>query len=261
MREPRILLADFESSPYVGVSFDRWDTRLHVTQNKHLMSFAWKWLGDDDAQVLSLRSFKDHYRRKANRADDSKLIAAFHKLHEEADLLVFHNGDKFDIKKAQDAYFRHGLRRPSKTASVDTLKVLKRHTLKCSNRLGDVCDELGIGDKLPHTGMQLWLDCMAGDSDAWDLMEKYNLHDVDPLQEGLYLYLRDNNWIDNHPNMSAIVGRIAACPTCAQDGPWVKNGFTGNTRQYQRVVFKDCGHEAVNRNSVPYSAPVFVKRG
>ena len=258
MRDPNICLIDVESTPMMGYFYDRHEPRfVHVVQESYLLSFAYKWIGrNEPARVVSQRQFKTAFKK--DRTDDSRVAKALHEIHEEADLLIAHNADRFDIRKIQDSYFRNKLPRPDTTATVDTLKVIKKETKRSKNSLDHITSELGIGEKLKHPGMELWIACMGGDQAAWQTMEDYNIHDVDPLLEGLYLYMRDNNWIRNHPNMASKTGRMAACTICGKDGPWTKRGLTSvNGPRYQRVQMTNCGHYNTMRRSEPYSSPLF----
>jgi len=260
--DPKVCFIDIESTPLVGVAWRKWNPdSIYVTQDSYILSVAYKWMGDEEATVISLPQFKTAYKR--NKSDDSRLLKKIWEIENEADVLVAHNLLSFDLKKIHAGYLRNGFAKPKKAHTVDTLRVLKREMKLTSNRLDDVCQTLNIGEKLPHAGMSMWLACMEGDPEAWEDMCRYNLHDVDPLLEGLYYFLRDNNWIgSSHPNLATATGRVAACPTCGQDSGYVKRGWTNtNTQRYQQVQFKNCGHYGSLRRSEPYTSPLFTTRG
>lgn len=257
MADPKILLLDIETTPYVSLTWSRYkvDRVASVVQGRYVLSIAYSWLHSGETDVIALPDFKTAYRR--DKTDDTRLIKRIHELESEADLIIGHNVDRFDLKRIRGRYLAQGLQFPGKTPTVDTLKAIKRHAELDSHRLDDVCQMLGIGEKLPHTGIEMWWGCMNGDQEAWDLMCEYNINDVSPLLEELYLYLLDHNWIDNHPNMAAATGRLAACTKCGKDGPWTNRGFTGNSRQYRVVQMTNCGHYNTHRHSEPHSAPIF----
>jgi rRNA maturation protein Nop10 len=107
-----------------------------------------------------------------------------------------------------------------------------------SNKLDFVCQELGIGEKHPHSGADLWVRCMAGDAEAWREMETYNIKDVE-LLESLYNHLLP--WIRNHPNHSVYTGDMV-CPNCGSTHHQ-KRGFSYSLAgKYQRHQCKDCGN-------------------
>lgn len=230
--KPRTLLFDVENAPALGYFYDLWKEGNIVSKLKegYFLSVAYKWLGEK-TQVIALPDYKGY---KPNTEDDEKLIRDLWKLFDEADIIVAHNGDQFDIKKSNARFTYYKLPPPSPYKTIDTLKVARRYFNFTSNKLNDLAQHLGYGQKVVHTGVHLWLGCMAGDSAAWHLMQKYNKHDVDLLEK---IYLHFQPWITNHPNLSD--GQT--CPKCGSanlrnKGPTVTNGFI-----YTRYTCRNCG--------------------
>lgn len=238
-KEPRILLMDIETTPFVGYTWGKWQQNvIQFSEAWHLLCFAYKWLGEEEIHVVSQRQFTRAYKR--NRRDDRQVAQAMHALMEEADIVIAHNGDKFDIKKCNARFAIHGLRRPEPFLTVDTLKVAKRSFDFGSNSLNDLGYFLDLGHKMPHTGFDLWLGCMAGEDDSWDLMEAYNQQDV-VLLEKVYRYFLNGGWILNHPNLALISGHVDACPNCGSIDR-MKRGFATTTAyRFQRYQCNDCG--------------------
>lgn len=172
-----------------------------------MLSFAIKKLGDKKITTYALPDFKGY---KANKEDDYKLVQKLWEYFDKADCLIAHNGDGFDIRKANARFIYHRLLPPSPYVTIDTLKIARRHFKFDSNRLDALAQHLHIGKKLPTTGFDTWKGCMTGDKKAWDLMCKYNAHDVE-LLERVYTVLRP--WAKNHPNMNLIT-RKDGCPKC-----------------------------------------------
>jgi hypothetical protein len=133
-------------------------------------------------------------------------------------------------------------------AMVDTCEVARRYFSFDGNSLEDLADFFGIGKKLPHQGLDMWLGCMEDDPKAWREMRRYNSHDVVLLRE-VYKVLRP--WIENHPNLAIIKnsGRIG-CPGCTSVN--VKRDGIRPTASgvKQRMACKDCGQ--------PYAVPMSV---
>lgn len=238
--EPRILIFDIECTPFVAYS---WGPKFNVNlidfiEDWHLLSFAYKWLGEDEVHVVSQRQFKRDYKR--NRRDDRRVAQELWKLLDEADIVVAHNGARFDTKKSNARFAVHGLGRPSPYYVVDTLHVAKRSFNFGSNSLNDLAKFLGLGAKLQHTGFDLWLGCMAGKNESWQTMEDYNVQDV-ALLEKLYLRFRDEGWIVNHPNLGTISGRPSGCPACGSS-KLVQRGYRSTSAyRYPRYRCSDCG--------------------
>jgi hypothetical protein len=208
MSNPKIILWDIESFPIVSYNWGTYQQdALKVVKDWELASFAYKELGSKKTHVLSRRSFKDQ--------TDKSLVRELYKVLDSADILVGHNGDRFDLKKAKAKFILHGLPPLSKKKTVDTLKIAKKQFAFTSNRLDSLGEALGVGRKVKTGGFDLWLGCMANDTKSWKLMEKYNRQDVE-LLERVYLKLRP--WgPEQHPHVGTIAGKPDGCPVCGDE--------------------------------------------
>jgi hypothetical protein len=233
----KILLYDIETSPSMGYYFELYREGNIVWNEKswYMLSFAYKWLGEEKTNVVSLPMFKSYSK---NREDDKELVAELWKLFDEADVVIAHNGNSFDQKKTNARFIYHNMQPPSPYKEIDTKLVAKRYFKFDSNKLTDLGKYLGLGQKLSTGGFELWQKCMAGDPDAWKLMCKYNKQDV-VLLEQVYLKLRP--WMTNHPNMNIISGAIHNCPNC-NSSDIQGRGFTyTRVSKRQRYWCKSCG--------------------
>jgi hypothetical protein len=220
-----------------------------------MLSFAWKWLGEKRTHVLALDDFPGYKRDPEN---DKKLVKELHRLFDEADVTIGHNGDQFDRRKANARFVANGLLPPSPYRTVDTLKVARRHFMFSSNKLDDLGQVLGVGRKAATGGWRTWRGCMAGDPAAWATMKKYNRQDVDLLEQ---VYLRLLPWMENHPNMALLSGRPDACPKCGAAGQMVSRGTLLRARSmvYARYQCRACGGYSQDRISDPtHPRPDFV---
>jgi hypothetical protein len=235
--DARILLLDLETAPNLGFVWGIWEQNvIDVKKSWYLLSFAAKWTNERKTHV---RCLPDYPRFKSHKEDDKHLIADLWELLNEADIVVAHNGDRFDIRKANARFVAHGLPPPSPYKSVDTLKIARKHFKFDSNRLDDLGKYLGVGRKIPHTGKHLWLGCMNGDKKSWKTMRRYNTQDV-TLLERVYLKLRP--WTTTHPNLTFFSRRPEECPVC-ESGAINNTGFSyTRTGKRQRATCKSCGH-------------------
>lgn len=206
----KILLFDLENSPSLGYFYDqrKEDNIVAVIEEWFLLSFAYKWLGEREVHVYALPDFPGY---RGNMRDDERLVRKLHAVMSEADVLVAHNLDSFDLKKANARFLVHGLDPIPYNKNVDTLKVARRQFKFNSNRLDDLGRQLGVGRKLAHTGIHLWLRCIQGDAAAWKEMRAYNKQDVVLLEK---VYLRLRPWAANHPNVNWKTRKMNACPKC-----------------------------------------------
>lgn len=237
MAEPRIAFYDLENAPSLGWYYDRWKEGNIVAdeQDWFMLSFAWQWQGETKVHCKALCDYPSY---KKNKTDDSPLIKDLWKLFDEADILIAHNGDRFDRRKSNARFLGCKLHPPSPYKTIDTLKVARRQFMLGSNSLASLGQFLGLGGKLPTTGWDTWRGCIEGDPKAWSTVKRYNKRDV-TLLKGVYEELRP--WIPNHPDLRNYTGRTG-CPACQSKNVQCRGFNVAKTRKTQRMQCRDCGH-------------------
>ncbi len=234
MPEPRILFVDIETAPIKGYTWELFDTNvMHVEQPTFMLSYAYKWA---DKKTVWTAALCDYPGYKKDLSNDAALVTGLHELMASADIIIAHNGDSFDIKKSNARFIVHGLPPLPPFKTVDTLKVARRYFRFDSNKLDNIGRYLQVGRKMPHTGKDLWLGCMAGDPKSWATMRRYNAQDV-RLLEAVYLKLK--SWHTGHPDLRAYTGRTG-CPTCQSQHVQCRGVNTNKTRQTQRMHCLSC---------------------
>lgn len=172
------------------------------------------------------------------QSSKKKMMKGIYKLVDEADVVVHFNGTKFDMPTLNKEFLLLGMSPPSPYKQVDLLQTARRQFRFPSNKLDYLAKELKIGTKTKHAGHELWIQCMAGDKDAWLEMEKYNKNDV-VLLENLYNKLLP--WIKNHPNVGLYQSETLCCPHCGGTH-FHKRGYSfTSTCRYSRYRCTDCG--------------------
>jgi len=242
----KVLFWDIETSLLIGKAFKIWDTNiLDIDQDWYMLSYSWRWDHEKKTNVKALCDYKGY---KSGKDCEEKLIRDLWKLLDEADIIVHHNGDKFDYKKARAKFLEYGLPPHSHVEKVDTLKIARREFALTSNRLNDIGEKLGLGTKTPHTGLRLWLECMDGCKKAWKLMKKYSKQDTILLHKVYYKLLP---WRTNGINFGMLIeDGTAICPNCSSDDV-MKRGFSyTNSGKYQRFQCKDCGKYSRTRSKI-----------
>ena len=227
----KVLIFDIETSPNLAYVWGKWKQNIYSGQfleKSYIMSFAAKWLDSDEV------IYKD------NRHDDDKeIVKSLFDLFNEADVVVAHNGDRFDIPIVTGRGVVHGFKPPSPFHSVDTLKVSRRKFRFLSNSLADLCEELNLPLKGGHKkfpGFKLWLECLQQNDEAWEEMREYNVQDILSL-EALYLRLRP--YINNHPNVGQ---HEHSCPSCGSIDLQRRGAYKPKTGLvYQRFSCNGCG--------------------
>jgi len=215
---PRILLYDIETAPALGWVWDMWNTNvLGIKQDWYILCYAYKWIGDNQTWFIT-----DHGKR-----NDRELVRNLRALFDEADIVIAHNGDKFDQRKANARFQYYNMPPPSPYQTIDTLKEDRRYFNRMSHSLKHLPALAGMkAKKMRGHDFQLWLDCMDGDEGAWKYMREYTLADVEALEE---LYLKLRPWIGTpgkaaHPNLGHWANGDVVCAKCGYD-KLTKRGF------------------------------------
>lgn len=205
----RIAFIDIETAPSLGYVWGKWEQDvIQFTKHWYILGFAVKWFGAKGVETVMLPDFRGY---ESHKEDDSKLVKELWKVFDEADVIVAHYGDGFDVPKSNARFVAHGLPPPSPYKTIDTKKVAKRYFRFDSNKLDEIAQYLKLGKKLPTGGFETWQGCMTGDKKAWAKMREYNAQDV-VLLEKIYLTLRP--WMTNHPNLNIYDEQDMACPIC-----------------------------------------------
>ena len=237
MSSPRVAFFDIETAPSLGWFWGKlWETSIiDVKTPWYMISFAYKWQGEDKIHVHAL---PDYPLFKKDRENDKSLIEDLHDLFDQADVLIAHNGDRFDIRKANARFITQGLRPPAPYKSIDTLKAARRFFQFESNKLNDLGQYLGIGRKLPTTGFDLWKRCFVlDDKSAWKTMKDYNKRDIVLLEQ---VYEKLKPYMSNHPDLT-IYEEKTGCPTCRSPNVHRRGFYTSKRRKYQQYHCGGCG--------------------
>lgn len=234
------LFYDIETSP-IFTEEQRWSLwdeqpiKRRIIQDWQILTISWKWMGERKVHVLGQDDFKDY---KPGKLNDKSLMGAIRDLFDQADVVIAHNGDKFDQRKSNTRTIINNLDPPSPYRSIDTRKVAKKYFGFTSNKLDDLGEFLGVGHKLPTGGYALWEGVMAGNDKDWRTMKRYNKQDV-VLLEAVYYKLRP--WMNNHPALNIMLENPDACPKCGSVD-LKRNGlrFTQGG-VYQEYQCRNCG--------------------
>lgn len=201
---PRILIFDIETSPELGYVWGRFKQFLapvQVKQRSFMLTWSAKWLGEDEV----LDDAIPEYRNKCEQGqgygeeDDREIVSSMWRLLDSADVVVAHNGIRFDLPYLNSRFAYHNFGMPSPFKVVDTCKIAKKYFRFPANSLKELGIYLGIEVPKLDTDFQLWVDCMEGKKEAWEYMVEYNRYDVKLLEE---VYLRLRSYDKSAPNLS-----------------------------------------------------------
>lgn len=125
---------------------------------------------------------------ESKKCNDKRITKSLWKAMNDADIVIAHNGDSFDIRKANTRFLKYGMQLPNYFKTIDTLKVLRKNFKISSNKLDYACKFIGVGGKLSTGGIELWDKSELGDEQALSKMFRYCLNDV-KITEKLFLKL------------------------------------------------------------------------
>jgi len=205
---PKILILDIETSPMEVYVWGLYKQRVGVPQiikDWSILSWSAKWL-------MKSKIHSAHVTPKeAQNRDDFSVMTELHTLLNEADIVVAHNGIRFDIRKINTRLIKNGFSPTLPYQTIDTLTVAKKVFGMSSYSL-DYLTKFFMLNQKGSPAYSLWKKCVAGDKKALDEMEKYNKNDVVILEE---LYIKLRPWIKSHPNVGLYLDiDTTVCPNC-----------------------------------------------
>lgn len=163
-------MLDIETSPLTSYTWGLWEQNvIKKIKSSTILSVAYQWLGKKTKVIA------------CDTLTEQQLLKKLWKLLDEADVVVAHNGDAFDVKKINTRFITHKFDPPSPYWTVDTKKQAKKIAAFDSNSLNNLGIDLGEGEKIKHRGFDMWEGCMAGVRQDWRDMKRYNKQDVDLL--------------------------------------------------------------------------------
>lgn len=170
-----------------------------IAKSGEILCFAAKWLGKKELVYYGL----DTHTKK-------QMLAAAHKLLNEADAVISYNGKRYDMPTLNKEFIKADMKPPAPYKQIDLLTVARGQFRFTSNKLDYVAQFLGLGAKHKHKGMALWLGCMDKNPADWKVMQKYNKQDVVLLEK---VYNKMLPWIPRHANWSVFSDKFC-CPNC-----------------------------------------------
>lgn len=233
----KVLVLDIETAPIMAYVWGIWQQNVgthQIQSDWFCLTWAAKWLFEDKVYSGKLKP------KEVAEQNDKRIIEGIWRLVNDADIVIAHNGAKFDIPKLNSRFIINGLYPPLPYQIIDTLVHIRRQFGFTSNKLDYVNKLLNL-ERKKDTNFELWERCMKGDSKALTEMEEYNIQDVRILEE-TYLVIRP--WIKPHPNMGLfILDEIEhRCPNCGSD-KLKEQGKTYNTTANVYILMRcdNCG--------------------
>ena len=198
-----------------SISYDQ------VLKESAIICICYKWQGSDKVYHLTW-----------DKGCDKSMMDKFYSVIEQADEVVTHNGDNFDIKWIRTRFLLHGYKSMPDLKSIDTLKISRQKFRFDSNRLDAIGKILGFGGKKDTGGIQLWHDIIQKNSKkAMMDMVAYCKRDVELLEK---VFLKLEGFAKPKTHLGVFSGGDKAdCPYCAGTHLYLKDrtvGVSGNIK-------------------------------
>jgi len=171
----RRLIWDIETSPNIAFTW-RAGHKIYIDpeniiNERAIICICYKWEGE-----------KKVYSLEWNKGCDKKMIKCFIEIAKQADELVAHNGDRFDVKWLNTRALFHELDPDPFLKTVDTLVIARKHFYFNSNRL-DYIGKYLLGKQKLKTDFGMWWDIVKKNCPiAMSKMIKYCKQDVNLLE-------------------------------------------------------------------------------
>ena len=176
--KPNIYIIDIETSPAMALFYGSIyePVIVKIVDTMQILSIAIRKHGEKKTKYFAQNELPGYKKGKLN---DKKLLEIISEQLKDADYIIAHNGDQFDIKIIKERAMFHKLPPFPDIPTFDTKKLIKTTSKLPSNKLQHVTEFFNNGGKIQHSGADLFIGCMNGDEKAWALNKKYNIHDVD----------------------------------------------------------------------------------
>lgn len=243
---PKIFIFDIETAPLKSYVWSLWKDSVpldRVISDWFIICWSGKWLYSNEIVGDCLTP------EEAIEEDDYRVCKSLYDFINEADIVVAHNGDRFDIPKINARFIIHDFPPTKPYLSVDTCAVAKRQFGFASNKLDALAGYFGFNHKL-KTDFNLWRGCLEGDEESLSYMLEYNMQDVKLLEE---VYLKLRPWMKNHPNYANFLdSKEPLCSKCGSANLELLEGqyYYTQVGKYQLYRCKDCGGIVRGRRSI-----------
>jgi uncharacterized protein YprB with RNaseH-like and TPR domain len=175
-----------------------------IKEHKKIICISYKWQYEN----------KVHTLKWDKNQSEKEMLHKFIEVLGEADEIVAHNGDRFDMKEFRTRCIANGILMFPTYRTLDTLKKARQYFAFASNKLDYIGKFLQVGRKLDHEGFQMWVDIVEKNSQkALKKMIKYCEQDV-TLLEDIYFVMAP--YIYHNTNFAVLKGGEKwECPECA----------------------------------------------
>lgn len=207
---PRICFFDLETSAALVYAFGRHkifinQDAIHTEGGKILVA-GYRLLGEDKTKVIYNKS-------EIRQGEDYLICAQLWEIFNNSDVVIAHNAKQFDVKMLEVRCLANGLPPLPTVQVIDTLEIAKKKFRFPSNKLDSLAAYLGVGRKVTHSGIDLWVKVQQGDEKALGDMVTYCEGDVDLLVD-IFLALRGRGLVSGFNAALYYDDELTRCRAC-----------------------------------------------
>lgn len=164
MSKINVLAWDIETLPMIVPTWGLFKQNIRqdsIIESTSVFCACWQTVdhnGEPRSAVKSTSILDDDKRFRKNIYDDEHVIRTLHEALMTADVFLYQNGDKFDLRKFNARAAFYGLEPIPKKETIDTLKKARQVFALDSNKLDFIGRYFNLGEKMETGGMQLWDD-------------------------------------------------------------------------------------------------------
>jgi len=242
---PKIVFIDLETSASLAYCFGRHKQFINQDAIKveggKLLCSGYRWMHETKSTVL-------YNKEEVRNSEDYTVCKQMWDLFHDADIVVAHNAYGFDVRMLSARCLANGLPPLPKVKVLDTLQMARKGFRFPSNKLDSLGAYLGLGRKVQHSGIKLWVDVQEGSEEALEKMVEYCEQDVDLLVE-IFGILRSRGLASSVNFALYYDDEVTRCKSCGSD----QLEFTGRVVTTEAGIFDEvkCLHcESLHRSKV-----------
>lgn len=251
---PKVLFFDIETSPclayvwgcgkqYVGIN--------QVKKDRKIISIGYLFNDAKKVKVLKMDMSK-HRPDKFDDDADKEMLRKFSDVYNSANLIVAHNGRRFDRARIRARLVKHGLPDLDMSIPFDDSYGMTKEIDFTSHKLDYLGRYLETGQK-DDIAYSVWTDIMSGSTRALSIMCRYMTTDVIRLRDA---YKKLKPYAKSNLNLSAFHNQADMCPSCGSRN-FIKHSIRIlRTGQYQAYQCKDCGKRFQDGKSLIKSSQI-----
>ena len=246
---PKIVYLDLETLPNLPEALKLWcelsafPFRTMKADVTSIICFGYMTSDMKKPKVISAWDFPDVWKKDVN--DDYLILKKAVDILYDADVIVTHNGKRFDlpflntrIMLMREKYKDKNLIPLPPIIHEDTCNIAKKKMFLFSNRLNRLSEVLGSKQKIDTGGWDLWVKVWHKNKTAQRFMAKYCAQDIVATKSN---YDKIQILSKDFPHMKLFGETTGAiCPRCGSNKLQSRGSYTNKTKRVERFSCKVC---------------------